>query len=255
MEINNHKEDDFSITGLRSSFSNFTGTACTARRLPGRNEQRGLAEQLIPAHAASLSAGAGHRAGGAGCLPPGERGRLGRGSAGLRGPPGRSLCAPPGGGAAARAGGSVGGARRRCGERDGRQLPASRRGRRRALVRLPAPRTGGSVVLPGRQSRRRSEWGGGAERGCLRGVGSRGQRASDAPHFSACAALPPPLPPYPAPSFEAFVLPGRCDRRKLPGEMCSGRACAAPGSAGHGPRREVVWKGNTLLNRTEQDNL
>lgn len=125
---------------------------------------------------------------------------------------------------------------------------------REALARLPVPRSGGSAALPVRHSRCQREWGGGAERTTLRGARhprAAARRASNAPRPPACAAL---LPPLPAPGFEAFVFSGRCDGRKLPGES-SGRACAALGSAGHRPRREVFWKGTTLLNRTAQDDL
>lgn len=174
-------------------------------------------------------------------------GAAGRGRPRRRGDPtaaGRSVRAP------GRRSRGAGGARGRCGERDGRRRGGGggreegREGRREALARLPASPSGGSAALPVQQSRRRSKWGGGAERAALRGRGAAGGsgvaggRASNAPHFPACAALPPPPPP-PAPGFEAFVFPVRCDARKLPGGMGSGRACAALGSAGHRPRREV----------------
>lgn len=67
-------------------------------------------------------------------------------------------------------------------------------------------------------------------------AGAAARRASNAPHSSAYAALPPSPP---APGSEAFVFPGHCDGRKLPGGTGSGRACAAPGSAGLGSHREV----------------
>lgn len=173
---------------------------------------------------------AGH--GGGAAAPPGSA----HGPRGRREPLGRSVRAPPGGGAAARAGLCGGGGR------DGACCRRAGRGRREAgeaPARPPAARSAGSAALPGRESRRRSKWGGGAERAALRGSRqprAAARRASNAPHFSACAALPPSPA---APGSEAFVFPGRCDGRKLPGGMGSGRACAAPGSAGLRPHREV----------------
>lgn len=217
--------------------SNFTGAACWA--LGGEKWRGGVADLLSTARGS------------------GARGRRGR-SAGKRPrPPGAAGAARP---ERARAPGrrscGAGGARRLCGGggRDGRRGECccragsdgrtdgrreGRKGEREALARLPAPRSAGCAALPGQQSHRQSKWGGGAERATLRGSRqprAAARRASNAPHFSACAALPPSPP---APGAEAFVFPGRCDGRKLPGGMGSGRACAAPGSAGLRPHREV----------------
>lgn len=81
----------------------------------------------------------------------------------------------------------MGGTSRRCGERDGRPRGGCRgravgreagreRGEEALARRLLASRSGGSAALPVQLSRRRSAWGGGAERAALRGAGGHGQR-------------------------------------------------------------------------------
>lgn len=85
----------------------------------------------------------------------------------------------------------MGGTWRRCGERDGRprggcrgrsvgqsvRRTGGRQWGRRGAGSPPARfLSGGSVVLPVQLSRRRSAWGGGAERAALRGAGGHGQR-------------------------------------------------------------------------------
>lgn len=134
-----------------------------------------LAEQLSAAQGAPLPAGAEHSA----RQPPLPAASRPRGAA----PPGTAGAARP---EPARARPREAEPRRGRGSAALRRRPAGRvaagsgSGGRRAgeppLSCLPASLPGGSAALPGRQSRRRSKWGDGAERAARLGVGSRGQR-------------------------------------------------------------------------------
>lgn len=103
-------------------------------------------------------------------------------------PPSRSVRAPPGGGAPCGWAGPGGAAASGTGGRGvaaagGRSVSQSGRrtggrhwGRRGAGSPPARFLSGGSVALPVQLSRRRSAWGGGAERAALRGAGGHGQR-------------------------------------------------------------------------------